>query len=153
MKEEIVRVEESVEKVKSQSEIAPPEEAGASATAAAVAAVSGRIGPQRWVICALLFFGTTVNYVDPLVFGLLSPELQKMFHWTASDYTDIVFWFEVAYAIGLVGAGRVLDKVGTRLGYAAALLFWSLASILHAGMSTILGFSIARFLLGLSEAG
>jgi ACS family hexuronate transporter-like MFS transporter len=153
MKEEIVQVEESVEKVKSQSEISPPESAGASATAAAVAVVSGRIGRQRWVICALLFFATTVNYVDRLVFGLLGPELQKIFHWSASDYTDIVFWFEVAYAIGLLSAGRILDKVGTRMGYAAALLFWSLASILHAGMSTILGFSIARFLLGLGEAG
>ncbi|HEX8774865.1 MAG TPA: MFS transporter [Pyrinomonadaceae bacterium] len=129
---------------------------GSSATGAAIAAVEegmGRIGRQRWVICALLFFATTVNYIDRLVFGILGPELQKIFGWTAKDYTDIVFWFEVAYAIGLVSAGRILDKVGTRTGYSAALIFWSFASILHAAMSTILGFSIARFLLGLGEAG
>ncbi|HEX8142769.1 MAG TPA: MFS transporter [Pyrinomonadaceae bacterium] len=129
---------------------------GSSATGAAIAAVEegmGRIGRQRWVICALLFFATTVNYIDRLVFGILGPELQKIFGWTTKDYTDIVFWFEVAYAIGLVSAGRILDKVGTRTGYSAALIFWSLASILHAAMSTILGFSIARFLLGLGESG
>src|SRR5215210_3580019 len=122
----------------------------ASVTGAAIEAVQeglGRIGRKRWVICALLFFATTVNYIDRLVFGILGPELQKIFGWTAKDYTDIVFWFEVAYAIGLLSAGRILDKVGTRLGYAVALIFWSLASVLHAAMSTILGFSIARFLL------
>jgi ACS family hexuronate transporter-like MFS transporter len=129
---------------------------GASATGAAVAVAEGantRIGRYRWVICALLFFATTVNYVDRLVFGILGPELQKEFGWTAKDYTDIVFWFEVAYAIGLLGAGRVLDWVGTRIGYAASLTFWSLASILHAFMGSIAGFSVARFLLGLGEAG
>ncbi len=129
----------------------------ASATGAAIAAgaahISGRMGRQRWVICGLLFFATTVNYIDRLVFGILAPEMTKIFHWQPSDYTDIVFWFEVAYAIGLVSAGRILDKVGTRIGYAAALVFWSLASILHAAMGSIAGFSVARFLLGLGESG
>lgn len=111
------------------------------------------VGKFRWVICALLFFATTINYIDRLVFGILGPELQKEFGWTAKDYTDIVFWFEVAYAIGLLLAGRILDRVGTRLGYAAALVAWSLAAMLHAAMSTIGGFSVARFLLGLGEAG
>ena len=141
---------------------------GASATGAAIAAageaVGQRIGRQRWVICTLLFFATTVNYVDRLVFGLLGPELQKPenFGWTNKNYTDIVFWFEVAYAIGLVSAGWFLDKVGTRIGYVIALVFWSGAAMLHAGMATIsgllgittvAGFSFARFLLGLGEAG
>lgn len=130
---------------------------GASATGAAIAAIEEgigkRVGRYRWVICGLLFFATTVNYVDRLVFGFLGPELTKIFHWQPNDYTDIVFWFEVAYAIGLLISGRLLDWVGTRIGYAVALLFWSFASILHAGMSTILGFSIARFLLGLGESG
>ncbi len=141
---------------------------GASTTGATIAAVGGginaRIGRQRWVICALLFFATTVNYVDRLVFGLLGPELQKpeLFGWTNKDYTDIVFWFEVAYAIGLVSAGGILDRVGTRIGYAVALIFWSVAAMLHAfagaaagffGISTVASFSIARFLLGLGEAG
>ncbi len=115
--------------------------------------VRKRMGHYRWVICGLLFFATTVNYIDRLVFGLLGPELQKIFGWSNKDYTDIVFWFEVAYAIGLVSAGRFIDWIGTRLGYAISFVFWSAASVLHAAMSTIAGFSLARFLLGLSEAG
>jgi ACS family hexuronate transporter-like MFS transporter len=111
------------------------------------------VGRFRWIVCALLFFATTVNYIDRQVFGILGPELQKQFGWSNKDYTDIVFWFEVAYAIGLVSAGRVLDWVGTRIGYAASLVWWSLAAMLHAAMSTITGFSIARFLLGIGESG
>ena len=131
---------------------------GASATGAAAAyaeTANTRVGRYRWVICALLFFATTVCYVDRLVFGFLGPELMKPEHfgWTPQQLTDILFWFEVAYAIGLLGAGRVLDWVGTRAGYAASLVFWSFASILHAFMGSIAGFSVARFLLGLGESG
>jgi ACS family hexuronate transporter-like MFS transporter len=111
------------------------------------------VGRFRWIVCGLLFFATTVNYIDRQVFGILGPELQKLFGWSNKDYTDIVFWFEVAYAIGLVSAGRVLDWVGTRIGYAASLVWWSVAAMLHAAMSTITGFSIARFLLGIGESG
>ncbi len=107
----------------------------------------------RWVICALIFFEITINYVDRLVFGLLAPELQKIFHWTNADITDIAFWFEVAYALGLAFVGRFLDRVGTRLGLALSLVGWCLASVLHAGMGTVLGFKIARFFLGLTESG
>jgi ACS family hexuronate transporter-like MFS transporter len=101
---------------------------GTSATGAAVAAAESantRVGRYRWVICALLFFATTVNYVDRLVFGFLGPELMKPDHfgWTTQQLTDILFWFEVAYAIGLLGAGRVLDWIGTRIGYAVSLVF------------------------------
>jgi ACS family hexuronate transporter-like MFS transporter len=142
---------------KSVAEVAP-QSSGASATGAAVAAlesVNARIGRYRWVICALLFFATTVCYVDRLVFGFLGPELMKPehFNWTPKQLTNILFWFEVAYAIGMLGAGRVLDWVGTRVGYAASLTFWSLASILHAFMGSVAGFSIARFLLGIGESG
>jgi MFS transporter, ACS family, hexuronate transporter len=110
-------------------------------------------GRKRWTICALVFFAITINYIDRLVFGILAPELQKIFHWTNADYTDIVFWFEVAYAIGLTGFGRFLDWIGTRRGFGLALSGWSVAAMLHAFMSTIAGFSAARFLLGISEAG
>jgi ACS family hexuronate transporter-like MFS transporter len=120
---------------------------------AALNGVNTRIGRRRWVICALLFFATTVNYIDRQVFGILGPELSKVFGWTSKDYTDIVFWFEVAYAIGLVSAGRFLDWIGTRFGYAISLTVWSFAAMLNAAMSTIAGFSVARFLLGLGEAG
>lgn len=110
-------------------------------------------GNYRWTICALLFFATTLNYIDRLVFGLLGPELQKIFNWSNADYTGIVFWFEVAYAIGLTGFGRFLDWVGTRKGFAYSITGWSLAAALHGLMGSIAGFSLARFLLGLTEAG
>jgi ACS family hexuronate transporter-like MFS transporter len=131
---------------------------GASATGAAAAyaeTANTRVGRYRWVICALLFFATTVCYVDRLVFGFLGPELRKPEHfgWTPKQLTDILFWFEVAYAIGQLGAGRVLDWIGTRAGYALSLIFWSFASILHAFMGSVMGFSIARFMLGLGESG
>jgi len=140
---------------KSKAEIVDESEASSAtgSAAAVLQTVNTRIGRFRWVICGLLFFATTINYIDRLVFSILGPELQKTFHWTNKDYTDIVFWFEVAYAIGLLTAGRLLDRIGTRLGYAISLIFWSFAAILHALMSTIAGFSIARFLLGLGEAG
>jgi ACS family hexuronate transporter-like MFS transporter len=140
---------------KSKAEIVDESEASSAtgSAAAVLQTVNTRIGRYRWVICGLLFFATTINYVDRLVFSILGPELQKTFHWTNKDYTDIVFWFEVAYAIGLLTAGRLLDRIGTRIGYALSLIFWSFAAILHALMSTITGFSIARFLLGLGEAG
>jgi MFS transporter, ACS family, hexuronate transporter len=107
----------------------------------------------RWVICALIFAEITINYVDRLVFGLVAPELQKLFGWQNADIADIAFWFEVAYAIGLAFVGRFLDRIGTRLGLALALAGWCVASVLHAGMSTVFGFKAARFLLGLSESG
>jgi ACS family hexuronate transporter-like MFS transporter len=135
---------------------APSVATGSSALGAGVAAaegLGGRIGRYRWLICGLLFFATTVNYVDRLVFGILGPELQKEFGWTARQFTDIVFWFEVAYAIGFIFAGRFLDWVGTRVGYAVSLVFWSAAAMFHAAVSTVGGFSAARFLLGLGEAG
>jgi ACS family hexuronate transporter-like MFS transporter len=138
----------------SKATVVDQSQASTVASAAAVLdRVNTRIGRYRWVICGLLFFATTINYVDRLVFSILGPELQKTFGWTNQNYTDIVFWFEVAYAVGLLTAGRLLDWIGTRIGYAVSLIFWSLAAILHAFMSTIAGFSFARFLLGLGEAG
>lgn len=110
-------------------------------------------GRFRWTICALVFFAVTINYIDRLVFGILAPELQKIFGWTNADYTNIAFWFEVAYAIGLTSFGKVLDWIGTRKGFALSIMGWSLAAAMHAMMSTIAGFSAARFFLGLTEAG
>jgi ACS family hexuronate transporter-like MFS transporter len=149
------RIVEEAARAKAEAEIAP-QSSGGSATGAGLAAletINARVGRYRWLICGLLFFATTINYVDRLVFSILGPELQKSFHWTDKNYTDIVFWFEVAYAIGLLTAGRLLDRIGTRIGYSVSLIFWSFAAILHALMSTITGFSVARFLLGLGESG
>ena len=112
-----------------------------------------RVGHYRWIICALLLFATTINYIDRQVFGILAPEMKRIFGWTDTNYTDIVFWFEVAYAIGQLLAGRLLDRIGTLAGFAIAMVFWSGASMLHAAMAGIVGFSVARFLLGLGESG
>jgi len=126
---------------------------GAGEILAANRVLTPRVGRYRWVICGLLFFATTINYIDRQVFGILAPEMKKVFGWSDANYTDIVFWFEVAYAIGQLGVGRVLDWIGTRIGFALAMIFWSAASMLHAAMASIAGFSVARFLLGLGESG
>lgn len=106
----------------------------------------------RWVICALLFLGTTVNYVDRQVIGLLKPILEGQFHWTESDYANIVFAFQLAYAIGLLLMGGFLDRVGVRLGYSLAVIVWSIAAVTHGFMRSVTGFCAARFGLGIAEA-
>jgi MFS transporter, ACS family, hexuronate transporter len=107
----------------------------------------------RWVICALIFAMITINYMDRMVFGVLSPELKKIFTWSDADYANITFWFEVGYTFGLAFVGRILDRIGTRLGLAIALAGWCVALAMHSGMATIIGFCLARFLLGLTESG
>jgi len=123
------------------------------ATAAPVESVGQRIGRYRWVICGLLFFATTVNYVDRQVLGILSKDLKTAIGWTEVDYGNIVAAFNAAYAFGLLLAGRLMDRVGTRVGYAAAIVWWSLAAMGHALARTPFGFGIARAALGIGEAG
>lgn len=117
------------------------------------ALVSGRIGNWRWSICALLFFATTINYVDRQVIGILKITLEHDFGWSEIDYSNIVFAFQSAYAIGLLAVGRLIDRLGTRVGFALALIFWSLAAMGHALARTVLEFAVARFALGIGEAG
>src|SRR5262249_24031553 len=107
----------------------------------------------RWLICALLFGATTINYVDRGALGVLAADLQKSIGWSDTQYGDINAAFSVAYAIGFLVMGRFIDRVGTRIGYAVALAFWSLAAASHALASNAFGFGAARFLLGLGEAG
>lgn len=114
---------------------------------------AGRVGHFRWVICALLFLATTINYIDRSVLNVVAPNLQKATGWTDSQYGDINAAFNLAYALGFLVVGWFIDRVGVRLGYAAALVFWSLAAAGHALAGSALGFGIARFLLGLGEAG
>src|SRR3954470_8370972 len=90
------------------------------------------IGKYRWTICTLVFFATTINYLDRAVISLLKSYLEKDFNWTESDYSDIVIGFQLAYAIGMLGIGRFIDKVGTKIGYALSLVLWSIAAISHA---------------------
>ena len=110
-------------------------------------------GRYRWVICALLFFAITINYVDRQVVGVLKPLLEDEFGWSENDYANIVLGFQTAYALGLLLAGRMIDVIGTRKGYSLAIGIWSLAAIAHAAATSIAGFIMARFALGLGEAG
>ena len=107
----------------------------------------------RWRICALLFFATTINYIDRQVFSLLAPDLQKSIGWNEEQYSYIIVAFQGAYAIGLLVMGRVMDWLGTRRGYALVISWWSLAAAGHALVSSAFGFGVARFLLGLGESG
>jgi ACS family hexuronate transporter-like MFS transporter len=118
----------------------------------AVAGTAAVIGRYRWRICALLFFITTLNYMDRQVLGVLAPELQRVIGWNEIEYGNIVTVFQAAYAVGLVLAGRFIDRVGTRMGYAVAIALWSFATIGHSLARTVIAFAVARFLLGLSEA-
>ena len=107
----------------------------------------------RWQICGLLFFASTINYLDRQVIGILKPTLQAEFGWSETDYGWIVFAFQLAYAIGMISAGRAIDKIGTKLGFSLAVAFWSIAGMGHALATSLSGFVAARFALGLCEAG
>nr|WP_245877869.1 MFS transporter [Spirosoma fluviale] len=107
----------------------------------------------RWVIVALLFFATTINYLDRQVISLLKPILEKEFSWTESDYGNIVTVFTFFYGATTLLAGYLIDRVGTKLGYIGAILVWSLAAMGHALAGSTFGFMIARGLLGIGEAG
>lgn len=111
------------------------------------------IGKFRWVIVTLLFFATTINYLDRQVIGLLKDYLARDLHWSEKDYGRIVTAFSAAYAIGLVLLGRITDKIGTKAGYSISVTIWSLAAIAHAFVKTTFGFGIARSTLGLGEGG
>ncbi len=131
------------------------------------------IGNYRWMICSLLFFATTVNYLDRQVLSLLKPSLEEIFGWSNTDYADIAAAFQFAYAIGLLVAGRIVDKLGTKKGYAWAIIIWSVGAIIHAqaihignglhaalgwiGLAAIpasvLGFIFARAVLAIGESG
>ncbi|WP_129715040.1 MFS transporter [Pedobacter sp. SYP-B3415] len=132
-----------------------------------------KIGSYRWVVCALLFFATTINYLDRQVLSLLHPTLEEQFGWTNKDYAIITSAFQFVYALSMLFAGRIIDRLGTKNGYTLALIVWSLGAILHAfaiplgeglmdilswfgvaAMSvSVLGFIVARAALGFGESG
>ena len=111
------------------------------------------IGNQRWIVVALLFFATTINYIDRQVIGLLKPTLEVEFGWSEKDYANIVMAFTAAYALGLLVFGRIIDKIGTKMGFSISIVFWSIAACLHGVVKTTFGFGIARAALGLGESG
>jgi len=110
-------------------------------------------GRFRWAICALLFFGVTKNYMDRQVLGVLKGSLQHDFGWNDIDYGNLVFAFQAAYALGIISVGHFIDRLGTRTGYAVAMVFWSLASMGHAIANSLTSFVIARSVLGFGESG
>jgi len=111
------------------------------------------IGKYRWVIVILLFFATTINYLDRQVIGLLKDDLSKQFDWSEKDYGNIIMAFSAAYAIGFLFFGRLIDRIGTKAGYTISVIVWSLAAMAHGLVKSTLGFGVARSALGLGEAG
>ncbi len=107
----------------------------------------------RWTVVALLFGAVTVNYVDRQVIGILAPTLTRQLHWSETDYSTIVSCWTAAYGLGLFFVGRLMDRIGVRRGFTAAVATWSVAAMAHALVRTVAGFSIARVFLGLAESG
>lgn len=127
-------------------------ESAIAGSAAAAETVGARLGRYRWVICALLFFATTINYVDRQVIGILAKDLQVIIGWSEIEYGNIVAAFNAAYAVGLLISGRLMDRFGTKVGYAVAITVWSLAGMVTALARSAFQFGIARAMLGLGEA-
>lgn len=115
--------------------------------------MENKIGKYRWTICGLVFFATTINYLDRQVIALLKSTLSTELNWDDGDYANIEIAFKLFYAFGMLGAGRIIDKLGTKIGYAMATTLWSVAAVAHAFVSTTLGFGVVRAALGITEAG
>src|SRR5712692_11344356 len=107
------------------------------------------LGARRWMICGLLLFAATVNYMDRQVIALLKPTLQLQFGWTEVGYSNIVLAFQFAYGAGLLFIGKLIDRLGTRKGFSLAVFVWSAAAMAHAAASSVFQFAVARFSLGL----
>src|SRR5882724_13334336 len=127
--------------------LAPQPQAGTAIT------VPSRVGYFRWVICGLLLLGTTKNYMDRWVLSALKTTLQHDLGWNEIEYSNLVFAFQAAYAVGMLVVGRLIARLGTRWGYALAMPFWSLASMAHALGTSFFSFLIGRSALGFGEAG
>jgi MFS transporter, ACS family, hexuronate transporter len=114
---------------------------------------ASRAGRYRWAIVALLFMATVINYVDRQMIGVLKPTLSEDLGWTETDFANVIFFFQLAYAIGYIGFGRIVDVIGARFGYAIAFVIWQVAHIAHGGAYSVTQFAMARFGLGIGEAG
>lgn len=112
-----------------------------------------KIKNYRWIVCLFLFTATTINYIDRQIFGLLKPELEKVFSWTEMDYSRIVMAFTACYAFGQLTYGRIIDKIGTKMGYTISITLWSIAAMLHTAVKSTFGFGLVRGFLGLGESG
>ncbi|TZG27325.1 MFS transporter [Sphingomonas montanisoli] len=112
-----------------------------------------KVGRYRWVVVWLLFAATAINYVDRQMIGVLKPTLSAELGWTETDYGNIVFWFQAAYAVGYISFGRIVDVIGARLGYAVAVTIWTVAHVAHGGVHSVLQFALVRSGLGVGESG
>lgn len=119
----------------------------------AMPALDPKAGRRRWVVCGLLFAATAVNYIDRQMIGVLKPTLKEELGWQETDFATIVFWFQMAYAIGYISFGRIVDVLGARLGYAVAIVVWTAGHMAHGFASGVASFAAARFGLGLGESG
>ena len=124
--------------------------AGTDATLSSAATAAGR---YRWVVVAILFAATAINYIDRQMIGVLKPTLVAEFGWTETDFANIVFWFQLAYAIGYIGFGRIVDAIGARLGYTVAIVIWTISHMAHGLATGVASFAAARFGLGIGESG
>jgi ACS family hexuronate transporter-like MFS transporter len=124
-----------------------------------VSAVPARIdivrpaGRVRWIVCAFLFFAVVLSYVDRLVIAVLKPDLAATYHWTETGYGDLVFYFQLAYGIAYIVAGRVIDRVGARVGYGLAVTIWGIGQMLHSAFTSVSGLIGVRILMAIGEAG
>ena len=118
-----------------------------------ISTLGAKVGMYRWRVCAMLLAATTINYIDRQVLGVLAPFLQEKIGWSEIQYSYIVTAFQAAYAIGLLCAGAVIDRFGTRIGYAIAIGIWSLAAMGHSLAVGVVSLAVARFALGLGESG
>jgi len=126
---------------------------GTMTSAETAAPVQGKVGRYRWLIVTLLFAATAVNYVDRQMIGVLKPTLEAEFNWSESDFAGIIFWFQLAYAIGYLSFGKVVDALGARLGYTIAIVIWTISHVAHGFASGVTSFAAARFGLGIGESG
>ncbi|HKP58502.1 MAG TPA: MFS transporter [Polyangiales bacterium] len=123
------------------------------ATAAPGTVPRSSAGRYRWLVCSLLFFATTVNYIDRQILSLLKPILDDELHWSNAEFGQVNAAFQAAYAVGLLVFGKFIDRFGTKLGYGVSIAAWSLAAMFHAAVSSVAGFTAARLALGLGEGG
>ncbi len=121
--------------------------------AALAGAGAGRVGRVRWIVCALLFAAVVLSYIDRQVLSVLKPTLQRQYGWTETGYGDVVFWFQAAYGLGYIAFGRLLDRVGAKVGYSLAVVLWTIGHVAHAFVTTTAGFALMRIPLALGEAG
>src|SRR6266481_6431168 len=145
------------QKKEEQAVVAEPVRARAERELSSGGSVGSRLAQAathyRWMICALLFLASTINYIDRQVIGLLKQTLQGQVGWNEIDYSNIIFAFQLAYAAGMLFARRFMDWLGTRKGFSFSVLFWSVAAMAHALAHSVFGFGVARVALGVGEAG